>query len=685
MVRALVLITLSFLFYQSCKTTSISSGLDRETGDFADKVSEIDSLWQVVDRQEYLNSITKPNQTTVLLPASNTKVKILNNWAKTIDQKLRTLYPEKLKNIPVPKVEVVEKDNWNAYVGTIPVCVEGVTVRLEENFEGPWKDLYQVFMMGMLPHQSSQRSATRPSSVVLAPGKIQISDSPCKARRKLSQKELQELINFYAQYTNGLCELTADSATQVKAVGMCDLEDETYGFQYYATMDTVTFYSGLVSKSTPEEVFGVLAHELGHYYNGHAALSFDKKFQRIFSSENHWSDPNKPFLPSETENNLSERLYQVKIGTTDTDDVNRQALEKWYNTAIRKDSRIPLPKKGVYTPNLIGPLLAMAYLNDCQAAINYWQGAQDLRASIESGFKNYTQKASDQYTKLWAQAKPCLSSIKYGEAKTHSEFFQQTMMIIGITKAPYMEDQDTPEKDELMGKSLYEILYAAQTAMSLRLQNVSFVSYEEGANSFLVSSYFDPAKREQMSSIISEDMLKKIDRVDGWQLNAEGNLAYKTAQLLEKKRIILDEIKSKRYGVYSKEQEADEVAIEVLNHFKIPTENFANLWLKFAYGTCPDYDYKNKVWLKTPVWGDPTIDPHPAICYRAYSALQESKLHHTSITRQGGISSIDFSRWTESTPTPAQTMNNSLSDPSIVTLTPPDVAIEYCQMHPIEI
>lgn len=685
MVRALALITLSFLFYQSCKTTSSSSGLDRETGDFADKVSEIGTLWQVVNRQEYLNKITKPNQTTVLLPADNAKVMILNDWAKTIDQKLRTLYPEKLKNIPSPKVEVVEKDKWNAYVGGIPVCVEGVTVTLEENFEGPWKELYQVFMMAMFPDQSSQRSAARTASIVLAPGKIKTSRSSCITRRKLSQKELQEIIDFYTQYTNGVCELTAVSATQVKAVGMCNLEENTYSLQYYATMDTVTFYSGLVSKSTPEEIFGVLAHELGHYYNGHIPLGFDSKFQRIFSSENHWSDPNKPFLPSETENNLSERLYQVKIGTTYTDNVNRQALKKWYNTAIRKDSKIPLPKKGVYTPNLIGPLLAMVYQYECRAAINYWQSAQDLRASIESGFKNYTQKASDQYTKLWAQAKPCLSSIKYGNSKTFSEFFQQTIMIAGISQAPYIEEEDTPEKDELMGKSLYDILYAAQTAMSLRLQNVSFVSYEEGANSFSVSSYFDPAKREQISSIINEDMLKKIDSVDGWQLNAEGNFAYKAAQLLEKKRIILDEIKSKRYGVYNKEQEADEVAIEILNHFKVPSENFANLWLKLGKGKCADYDYKNKAWLKTPVWGDPTIDPHPAICYRAYSALQESKLHNTSITSQGESSSIDFSRWTESAPTPAQTIDDSLSDPSIVTLTPPDVAIEYCQMHPIEI
>ncbi|RYZ57796.1 MAG: hypothetical protein EOP07_08930 [Proteobacteria bacterium] len=104
-------------------------------------------------------------------------------------------------------------------------------------------------------------------------------------------------------------------------------------------------------------------------------------------------------------------------------------------------------------------------------------------------------------------------------------------------------------------------------------------------------------------------------------------------------------ISSKGLGFYTMEQEADDVATEILIELGFDPDLVVQNWLHFLDRSAQPQKEACKAnyasGFKTPVWIGLSTEPHHGDCYRAYNAFQEMKNHQAFFEKHKVVKKIE--------------------------------------------
>ncbi|HET9241278.1 MAG TPA: hypothetical protein VFO10_28695 [Oligoflexus sp.] len=167
------------------------------------------------------------------------------------DAKLRSTYPEQLRDVPAPVAHLVLTGVSNAVVYNISVCLSraGYLPALKSGQTRYWQ--YE-------PTTEDFTYDTAPEKPVLC------------VKRKFSDQETVELFKNITGASGVVSEKGAlqlpDSLSARFSAGAPSRAADIALLQ---VPNAITFYAGLLIENTEEDIVFWLAHELGHYYRAH--------------------------------------------------------------------------------------------------------------------------------------------------------------------------------------------------------------------------------------------------------------------------------------------------------------------------------------------------------------------------------------------------------------------------------
>ena len=263
--------------------------------------------WAQVSDEQYANIqmpfLSHEKQVKSLLPTTDAATQRVQFWIDKIDLMLRTRGHEDLALVPRPVGKVIVSNEQNAFVAPVPVCL-GYTAKFDglstknpgTDAAGSGVDQAVVFVR---------------NSGLFAPNK-----AGCVASGLSPDKQVEQLQWSLKPYPN--CSFKVEGTT-VNFGAEClsgtpqYLRDKIQNgsrLRVLAVSNQVTFYSGLFSLFSEDEIVTLIAHELGHYYMSHDT-SPDKLYDHFYQITN--SNPlSKPATDEEKDKDGLEVLKAYK-------------------------------------------------------------------------------------------------------------------------------------------------------------------------------------------------------------------------------------------------------------------------------------------------------------------------------------------------------------------------------------
>lgn len=178
----------------------------------------------------------------------------LNRIALAIDKKAREIYPNQLLNTPTPEVIVVDDDGVFAEALSASICVDSGSKKEGARTEVPY---LRIDPSGWLSEENPKFVCPKTSA--------QLSD-------------LSALIRTFNQNVDPSC-MVQDVAGVLSIPKTCEAVDfNAKKIVYEASAPFIKITAGLVKKISEAEMYGILAHEIAHYYRSHSFWEHSNRF-----------------------------------------------------------------------------------------------------------------------------------------------------------------------------------------------------------------------------------------------------------------------------------------------------------------------------------------------------------------------------------------------------------------------
>lgn len=283
------------VFLTTCKTSNESDLKHKAEQPTEENVS---LLWHEVTKAEYATHIlsmiqerAKPEEVRLI----TNQDPIYQKWQSiltSIHEELKKRDPETLKNIPAPRLVLIDNLTQpvvNAFVAPLVICYK-VPIIFHDN------DNLETIMSddGVNLNQLAKDRGYG----IISNGRFSFLNSSemqdC-IERQPNQREFKKLITWINNHTfdrsKTKCRLSLESVDgndRVRVSKECEVDPDLAAMTskgsfifYSATGNTITVYKDLIDYLTEDDqIAGVLAHELGHYYKAHG--SFETEIHNYF-------------------------------------------------------------------------------------------------------------------------------------------------------------------------------------------------------------------------------------------------------------------------------------------------------------------------------------------------------------------------------------------------------------------
>ncbi len=580
----------SLAFLSSCSDGGVYSELEHNYGEISRDFPAYSwyNIENATEEELYKKFLSVGSgQYFNFMPDDSEVSKRINYWVDLIDKTLRNKYPSQLSNIPTPKVWVSDSKVENAFVSMMPMCYPVPVIKDFDKF-----NKYK----SMIPED--QQIATL--FAYIAKDNIGLFPvSQCLPAKNVNYETLTTVLaDISRKHPTCQLQLVTEYNEFYIKVGECPdmdnpLINELGGTSSLAVVtipNRIMFLGGMLEFLGNESyVVSVLAHEMAHYYRAHAEVLSDELTSSQYDYAYEVGEVNPSSKPQP-----SQDVQVLDLGA------------KLRNLSFAKYeiSRIEGQR---FRSELFDIMLALSMdiygqqkCEDDQPGCN--TSCKDLTGWLKNPSHHVvwssrfpapihmTEDYKKQYFELEDKLQSCFSGVRIGDDPQN------------LTNGTNVKLEDFKSRIELLSK------FAGKEGL---LDGVEF----------------------------SGNVLDEIQKAE--------------LKLLEEYSIkdqLLEEGFQKNIGVYSKEQEADEMSVEILHEIGVDLKTAVHLYLTLAtkaqerfelYGI-DDYPHSEKLvsclalhengW-KTPD-GKPYFvnvgnytDTHHSSCFRAYNLDREIKAH----------------------------------------------------------
>ncbi len=259
--------------YSACKMRTNSGEVLHNSSDGVAPFGRTGAYWiRDLDLGKLSSGLFGNGPKAPVVDTSSPMAQRLQFWVTQIDKALRLKFGDQMQGIPSPKAILVPFPDKNAFALSAPVCFNAQLY--SSTLSADSSPTVTVFPYGNAPF-------------------ITINKDEC-ALFLDDLSLLQQSINAYnAEAIEGqsACKLFLNNRV-ITYSGKCNIDHNS---QYFAIRFQTPYFfvlSGLLKGLSEEAVVGVIAHELGHFYQAHsmrrAAIS------NFFYSRDSFNQPGKP-------------------------------------------------------------------------------------------------------------------------------------------------------------------------------------------------------------------------------------------------------------------------------------------------------------------------------------------------------------------------------------------------------
>ncbi len=289
LVKTALVVAGLFLFQIGCKTRE-NTAHNQLKHDVGEPVQEaIPYYWHDSSYDDFRQG-AKQNlhafQLSEALTTDDPLVKRLQYWADQIHDKIILSNPKIAKIVPKPRVLVVPGKSIDAFSTAIPVCLNipfiTPTDKLKEN-----------------PEEEIERASidfldVRPTSVFSPFNPFQY-NPPCF--NAAWSNDIDGFITWFNKI-DGPCRLKKVSEGLTVEGPECDIfvsAKKAKMIEFSAASSVITISAPMIEYMGDEKLLvAVLAHEIGHYYRGHAVVGIVPTMYNYFYQEEIKHPPHKP-------------------------------------------------------------------------------------------------------------------------------------------------------------------------------------------------------------------------------------------------------------------------------------------------------------------------------------------------------------------------------------------------------
>ena len=272
--RLLTWIALTLVIGGCSAPTIQASGPSRRPAHTQNEPTRLDVPWQWVETPKDLQTLVFARY-GVPFPDDHPFTIKVQNWINRIDTMMRKRFGDRLKNVPLPHAYVVDTKEVNAFQGVVPVCYDNpvdLPPGAGDGSSGPAPavslgfDLTNGFIVDF-------RSAAGNYSVGTS------ADIHCVHRQLRTLSEAQDFAAWVgANYST--CKITAVAGTDVPHLAMSPKCRPSIGDKLRhnsaarlvvgAASNWIMVFGGLILTFQDEnQAVFIIAHEMSHYYRAH--------------------------------------------------------------------------------------------------------------------------------------------------------------------------------------------------------------------------------------------------------------------------------------------------------------------------------------------------------------------------------------------------------------------------------
>ena len=557
--------------------------------------------------------------------------KIVQGWVDHIDQVLRTDHPELLTGVPKPYVQVKLSPGAGAFVRSVNACHDYYVV-LPEQESTPSDEVLASRSHGdrLKGDDANDNQANQPgaSSRGLTPWSTSLGSSPTPTLSGVKQsnsstletvyfsgvgghftealpnqacvagsdsdEEIQAFADQYNQSSRG-CQLdvvpVAGRTDILRASSQCTRSDSLDGAKsarrmiFRKTANVVTVFSGLLDQLDQKEALSVVAHELAHYYRSHPSQAHKELgFYYTMSERNPAERP----LPDPELDELGTRAFISSI------------LRRSYESVARFDDQLVRSELFEANGSVIQDMCnGPGCPEECQVAQQLQEEEWFKKSALDFPHKGGDDSAG--IGKFEMAALSCFAKIKV----------QPGLEKIGNGQVSWEQYL------ELVGQPSWRVWRPLISLNDLKNR----LGLHQLANKRL--SMFVPKGENLLAVVLEASVL--LDLQDNSQL------------------AVLQEVLDKKLGWYTQEQEADDLALEILASINIDPQVHAAALAKIGSeektrlgGFEIGMQECLKLWQSN--WRDDQGNPvpvplgdfqrvHHSMCYRVYNIVREIETH----------------------------------------------------------
>lgn len=538
--------------------------------------------WVNDSEDDYFNYVApivgSPTSRNAYLPAGSELRVRMDAWLSRFHEALLAAHPEQVGNAPKPEAQILitEPDNVNAFVSPVIACYSNVSV----DFGGP--------------------APAPAANLLLYNGAFEAGDSYSSTciKRTASRAEIEDRIA--REFIGNDCQVdirepSAETFVVVPSSG-CDVPSIFEGtgiaktLLVFQTSHWVTIHTALVKEMTEQQVVAVLAHELGHYYRSHINmarrynfayhLDFDREATEPQPINGNSTDPVDQQIAAASNVLASLLATESRLGADLSSRENMQRI----------DAFAPIAGQKLHTamyPLTLEAILAFAdpFSDDCNAAEN--DGMSFSSEALQ------TPPGADLRVRLLAfeaKAETCLKTIAFSEVQR-------------------LRLQDR------------QPIYPAWVYLSTDVTTTNVWDWLKSSSDVLKIA----APSYNLAAVqVLRDNLSKFNA-----LYAEYDNIY------DREAVIGEYLNEHLIGLYSYEQEADEIGLEFLTLIGVSPVESSNVDLYFAeafgnqFGdhcrTLHEADWReNGLPVVIPIGN---IEYHHDSCFRVFNSDREIASH----------------------------------------------------------
>jgi hypothetical protein len=561
--------------------------------------------WGDINDREYRSYIAPLiGVTDEYLDPDNELVQRLQAWIDRFDKNLRDQHGDKLDGVPKPQARVILNPSLNAFVAPVPVCHK-IGVKIVGNEDS---DLTEQIFFDI----GGGSFEVWPSD--------ELRCMPVSDTRDSLEEVAAAVRNFNERAPNGCkVSLEKEGNRHIIAPGRnCQMGEDINAVRgsdqlvLLRTANWINIYAGLVTSMAENEVVGVIAHELGHYYRSH--VNSPAKLYDFFYKSARETTPKRPAADSSLE-----VLGQEALAASAT--VN--GLSRFKSVPKQSIHSALFMAAGQIATDNCSEGSSDDCSDSCRELADFADTTEFKRATNMFPVRSLDAAGLKVYAKFETMAADCLSGISFAPNISSNVSSEDSKGTASITWNQFRAHMISPR-----WPSWIEDNPQVQIAMGRWLRSV--------AKHLPTSAPKEPKDAAALVKTVSKFLWAKEDA---------------SVETLQKAF-------DSRLGHYTQEQEADEIAVEWLTEVGLDPRDAAETYLRIGEWVEAEGAKPSAALLETPAatcrklfendWkgsnGAFTFiaignfeDPHHQSCYRAFNVDREARAHKYKVTGRSGL------------------------------------------------